>query len=194
HADLHTPYTTPSGNIHGMPLATALGVDNRDFEINEVKDRTLVHWEQLKGMGGIIPKINAEDLVFISVRDTEVPEDKFIQKNNIKNYSVHEVREKTQEVVADEIEKKLSDCDIIYVSFDVDSMDCILVSKGTGTPVENGLTPNEADYFMNYFANLSKVKCIEFVEINPCLDNKLNTMAETAYEVLKTVVKAIEKR
>ena len=194
HADLHTPYTTPSGNIHGMPLATALGVNNEDFQINEIKDQTLVHWEELKNMGGIKHKVKPEDLVFISVRDTEVPEDKFIQRNNIKNYSVQEVREKTQEVVASEIEKRLEKCDIIYVSFDVDSMDSILVSKGTGTPVENGLTPNEAEFFVSHFASLPKVKSIEFVEINPCLDNKKNFMAETAYGILTSVAKVIENR
>jgi len=194
HADLHTPYTTPSGNVHGMPLATALGVDNKEFEINKVDESTAKHWEDLKNMGGSIHKVNAEDLVFISVRDTEIPEDKFIQKNNIKNYSVQEVREKTQEVVAAEIENRLEACDIIYVSFDVDSMDSILVSKGTGTPVENGLTPNEANFFVNYFAALPKVNCIEFVEINPCLDNKTNTMAETAYEILIATAETIDKR
>ena len=194
HADLHTPYTTPSGNIHGMPLATALGVNNEDFQINEIKDQTLVHWEELKNMGGIKHKVKPEDLVFISVRDTEVPEDKFIQKNKIKNFTVQEVREKTQEVVAAEIEKKLENCDIIYVSFDVDSMDSILVSKGTGTPVEDGLTPNEAEFFVSHFAGLDKVKCIEFVEINPCLDNKVNTMAETAYHILTVVADKLEKR
>jgi arginase len=194
HADLHTPYTTPSGNLHGMPLATALGVNNEDFQINDIKDKTLEHWESLKNMGGLKHKVKAEDLVFISVRDTEVPEDKFIQKNNIKNYTVQEVREKTQEKVAEEIENRLANCDIIYVSFDVDSMDSILVSKGTGTPVENGLTPNEAEYFVTYFAGLQKVKCIEFVEINPCLDNKVNTMAETAYDILVKTATVIINR
>ena len=194
HADIHTPYTTPSGNIHGMPLATAIGTDNLDFQVNDIKDETLTHWNTLKSMGGVSQKLLPEDLIFISVRDTEVPEDKFIQKNNIKNYTVQEVREKTQEVVASEIEERLNSCDIIYVSFDVDSMDSILVSKGTGTPVEDGLTPNEAEYFVNYFAGMDKVKCIEFVEINPCLDNKINTMAETAYGILKTTVSTIEAK
>jgi len=73
-------------------------------------------------------------------------------------------------------------------------MDSILVSKGTGTPVENGLTPSEANFFMTHFANWSKVKCVEFVEINPCLDNKINTMAETAYDILKNTVSTIENR
>ena len=194
HADVHTPYTTPSGNMHGMPLATALGVDNLDYQINDVKGETLDLWEELKSMGGSSVKVKPEDLVYISVRDTEKPEDGFIEKNNIKNYSVKELRLKTVEKVAEEIELKLAQCDIIYISFDVDSMDCDIVSKGTGTPVENGLTPEEANFLMNYFAKLKKVVCIEFVEINPCLDNKINKMAETAYDVLKSVSKTIEQR
>jgi arginase len=73
-------------------------------------------------------------------------------------------------------------------------MDCILVSKGTGTPVENGLTPEEAHYFLNEFAKWKKVSCIEVVEINPCLDEKINRMAEVAYEVLEEFTQHIENR
>lgn len=194
HADIHTPYTTPSGNIHGMPLATALGEDNLESKINNISEETKSYWNQLKNIGGISPKVNSEDVVFISVRDTEKPEDDYIEKNKIKNYSVDEVRSKSKEVVTKEILERLADCDIIYISFDVDSMDSILVSKGTGTPVENGLSADEADYFMTAFAKVEKVKCIEFVEINPCLDNKINFMAETAYDILKNVANELNKR
>ncbi len=193
HADVHTPYTTPSGNIHGMPVATALNEDNLDDQINELDDKTTQLWNQLKQTGGIAPKINVEDLVYISVRDTEQPEDDFIKKNNIKNYSVDEIREKGNQIVLDEIKDKLAHCDMIYVSFDVDSMDCILVSKGTGTPVEHGLTADEAKFFLTHLAQWDKTKCIEFVEINPCLDNKVNKMAETAYDILKATAKALKK-
>ncbi len=192
HADIHTPYTTPSGNIHGMPLATALNEDNLDAQINQLDEKTINLWNKLKQTGGIAPKINVEDIVYISVRDTEQPEDDFIEKHQIKNYSVDEIRAKGQAIVLDEIKNKLSDCDMIYVSFDVDSMDCILVSKGTGTPVEHGLSPNEANFFLTQLAQWNKTKCIEFVEINPCLDNKVNKMAETAYGILKEVVKHLE--
>lgn len=194
HADLHTPYTTPSGNIHGMPLATALGTDNLKSQINEPSAETLEHWNQLKSMGGSSPKVEPENVVFISVRDTENPEDEFIARNNIKNYTVDEVRTKGLETVASEIKSKFNDCDIVYVSFDVDSMDCILVSKGTGTPVENGLSPEEATFFLNDFAKWEKVCCVEVVEINPCLDNKINRMAEVAYDILEEFTVHIENR
>ena len=194
HADIHTPYTTPSGNIHGMPLATALGSDNLASKVNEPIPETVEFWNKLKNMGEIAPKVKPEDVVFISVRDTEKPEDDFIAANNMKNYSVDEVRAKGLEAVSAEIKSKLSDCDIVYISFDVDSMDCILVSKGTGTPVENGLNPDEAKFFLNEFAKWDKVCCVEVVEINPCLDDKINRMAEVAYDILEEFTIHIENR
>jgi arginase len=194
HADLHTPYTTPSGNVHGMPLAIALNSDNKESQVNQPSEDAVDCWNQLKSLGGISPKILAEDLVFISVRDTEKPEDDFMRRNNIKNYTVAELRQLKKEVVADQIKEKLKHCDLIYVSFDVDSMDSILVSKGTGTPVENGLTPEEANYFVTEFAAWDKTCCVEMVEINPCLDNKINRMAEVAFDILENLTKKIENR
>lgn len=194
HADLHTPYTTPSGNVHGMPLAIVLNIDNLDSKVNQPSKEGVECWEELKNLGGIAPKILAEDIVFISVRDTEKPEDDFIKRNAIKNYTVDEVRALTKEHVVDQIKERLSHCDLIYVSFDVDSMDCVLVSKGTGTPVENGLTPAEADYFVSEFAGWNKTCCVEMVEINPCLDNKTNRMAEVAFDILENFTQRIEKR
>lgn len=193
HADLHTPYTTPSGNIHGMPLASALGVDNLESKVNEPIEATKNFWNQLKRIGGDVD-ILPEDLVFIAVRDTEKPEDEFMARNNIKNFTVDEVREKGQDLVLNEIKTKLGHCDVVYISFDVDSMDCILVSKGTGTPVEHGLTPEEAKFFMDEFASWEKVVCMEVVEINPCLDNKINKMAEEAYKILESCTEKVENR
>jgi arginase len=112
----------------------------------------------------------------------------------VKNYAVDEVRTKGGQQVIQEIKERMTDCDIVYVSFDVDSMDSILVSKGTGTPVENGLTPEEANYFVCEFASWEKTCCVEMVEINPCLDNKTNRMAEVAYDILSECAKIIEKR
>lgn len=80
HGDLHSPYTTPSGNIHGMPMAAALGDDNLDRKVNEVKEETHENWEGMKSIGGISPKVLHEDVVFFGVRDTEEPEDYLMQK------------------------------------------------------------------------------------------------------------------
>lgn len=194
HADLHTPYTTPSGNLHGMPLATALNEDNRDEQINEPLSETIEFWNKLKNMGGIAPKINPQDLVFIGLRDMETPEEVLIEKNNIAVFTVDDVRQKGANQIASAVENKLSACDIIYVSFDVDSMDPELVSRGTGTPAEHGLSPEEATSLLDIFASWEKTCCMEIVEINPCLDDKVNKMAETAFDILESFTQSIEKR
>jgi len=188
HGDLHTPYTTPSGNVHGMPVAVSLAEDNLENKINDLSDKELKHWEELKNIGGIQPKVLPQDLVFFSVRSTEEPEDNLAVKHGIKNYGVAELRYRGLEMCLQEAEEKLSDCDLIYISFDVDSMDCDLISYGTGTPVQKGLDQEEATAIIQHFMNLEKTACLEFVEINPLLDNKGNRMAETAYEVLKDLL------
>jgi arginase len=83
HADLHTPYTTPSGNVHGMPLATALGVDNKEEQTNDPSEDEVRAWESLKWVGGLSPKIYPEDLFFLGVRDTETPEDRLMEREHI---------------------------------------------------------------------------------------------------------------
>lgn len=191
HADIHTPYTTPSGNMHGMPLGTALATDNLPCKINEVDDVTKQLWNDLKQMGGIAPKVLAEDIVYVAVRDTEEQEDAIMAELGIKNYSVEEVNQKSIQVVFDEIQSKLAACDLIYISFDVDSMDPIASSFGTGTPVEQGLLVEDAKQLLNLFAQQEKTVCIEVVEVNPCLDDQKNKMAETAFEIIDTLVKTI---
>lgn len=192
HADIHSPHTTPSGNIHGMPLAAALADDNLDRKINEVTDETHSNWEAMKNIGGISPKVKHDDVVYFGVRDTEEPEDYTIEKNGIKNYMVHEVRYRGMETCINEALDRLKNCDVIYISFDVDSMDCDLISKGTGTPVSKGFDQFEIIEIINGIIKSGKVACVEFVEVNPCLDNKGNVMAETAFEVLEEVTKTIE--
>ncbi|HSD13310.1 MAG TPA: arginase [Flavobacterium sp.] len=193
HADIHTPFTTPSGNMHGMPLATALAIDNLECKTNEVPAETLAFWNQLKQIGGISPKIDANDLVYIAVRDTESQEDDVLSRFNIENYKVADVRSKGVAEIVKAIDEKLKDCDCIYVSFDVDSMDPVLTSHGTGTPVNDGLTPEEAKAILDHFANNDKTVCIEFVEVNPCLDEKINTMAEVTLDLVETIVQTLKK-
>jgi arginase len=193
HADIHSPYTTPSGNIHGMPLAAALADDNLDRKINEVTGKTNENWEGMKNIGGISPKVLHSDLVYFGVRDTEEPEEYAIEKNRVKNYRVDEVRYRGMDVCIDETLEKLKDCELIYISFDVDSMDCDLISKGTGTPVSKGFDQDEIKQIINGIISSGKVACLEVVEVNPCLDNKGNVMAETAFDVINDVTNSIEK-
>ncbi|WP_299821149.1 arginase [uncultured Pontibacter sp.] len=189
HADIHSPYTSPSGNVHGMPLAMALNVDNLDRQINDPAPETVFFWNSLKKLGYDGPKLKPEHLVYIVVRDTEEPEDFFIQKNGIKNYTYAEFLQKGAELVASETLRRLKDCDIIYVSFDVDSLDSKF-SKGTGTPVEVGLTVQEAKELNYHLLQDPRVVCYEMTEINPTLDTE-NTMAENAFDILETATEAI---
>ena len=192
HADIHSPHTSPSGNIHGMPLAAALAEDNMDRKINEVTDETRKTWEGLKNIGGIEPKVLAEDVVYFGVRDTEEPEDHIADKIGIKNYKVDEVRFRGLQTCVSESLNRLKNCDHIYISFDVDSLDCDLISKGTGTPVSKGFDQFEVMEIINQIIESGKVSCFEVVEVNPTLDEKGNFMAETAFDVLDSVTTKIE--
>lgn len=193
HADLHSPYSTPSGNLHGMPLGTALGNDNMENCINSPKEETKQGWEKLKNVGTPAPKIIPSDLVFIGVRDTEKAENDVIANSNIRNVKVEEVQKKGTLQVVKETMEYLSACDLIYVSFDVDSMDPS-ISMGTGTPVPGGLSVEEAYDLCAGFVAENKVRCFEVVEVNPCLDDKINKMAETAFYIVKGVVETVQKK
>ena len=187
HADLHTPYTTPSGNIHGMPLATALGIDNLECKRNEVDELTANKWNKLKS-----GSLKSQNLVFIAVRDTEKEEDYLINQLKIKNYRVEEVRALGIQNLISELKEKFQEIDVLYVSFDVDSMDPLLTSNGTGTPVPNGLSPDEAKEILVAVCKMHKLVALEIVEVNPCLDEKKNKMAETALDILESITETLE--
>lgn len=189
HADLHTPYTTPSGNMHGMPLATAIAEDNMDCKVHDLDEKTARIWNQLKSIGKIEPKVLAEDIVFISLRDFEKEEKYLIEKYGIKVISTSEIRRNGAENVSRKVLRYLSDCTDIYVSFDVDSLDST-ISRGTGTPVNNGLKEREAEDLISKFMQNRKVCCFEITEVNPTLD-KENLMAEIAFNILQRSVNVL---
>ena len=191
HADIHSPYTSPSGNIHGMPLAAAMGLDNLDCQINEPGNITIAHWNNLKNIGTQGPKFTPNHLIYFGVRDFEDAEKYTIEKNNIRLIKVEELRYRGLDICVKEAIGKLLSCDLIYISFDVDSMDCDNISYGTGTPVPYGLLPSEVMQIVETLIATKKVCCIEFTEINPLLDNKGNKMAETAFHVLDHISKYI---
>jgi arginase len=191
HTDIHSPFTSPSGNIHGMPLAAALGLDNLQYQINQPDEATLLQWYKMKNIGIEGPKILPQDLIYFGIRDYEEAEEKVINDQKIKFFKVEELRFKGLENCVQEAIQLLSNCDLIYISFDVDSMDCDRISYGTGTPVPAGFNPEEVIQIIQLFQATGKVKCIELTEINPLLDNKGNKMAETAFEVLEKVSNTI---
>jgi arginase len=183
HADLHTPYTTPSGNMHGMPLAIVTGEDNKKCQVHNVDKTTEDIWEKLKNIGNISPKVLPEDIVFIALRDFEKEEEAIIKKHNIKVIPVAELRRKGVAQVVRQTLLTLSHCDDIYVSFDVDSLDSS-ISRGTGTPVAVGLKEREAEDLLASLMQNHKICCLEITEVNPTLD-KENLMAEIAFNILQ---------
>ena len=189
HADLHTPYTTPSGNVHGMPLAVAIGKDNMDCAVHEIDAETEKYWNQLKNIGKICPKVLPEDVVLISLRDYEKEERHLIEKYEMKVVTTNEVRRKGPENVVRSVLRYLVDCSDIYISFDVDSLDSS-ISKGTGTPVGNGLREREVEDLISKFMQNRKVCCFEISEVNPTLD-KENLMAEIAFNILQRSVNVL---
>lgn len=190
HADLHSPYTTPSGNMHGMPLAIALGEDNIENKVNDLDYETIELWEMLKNVGGISPKIEYRDLLYMTLRDFEEQEAYLLKQHKVKNFTTNDIRKTGITKVCREAIKHLSQCDKIYISFDVDSLDPS-VSRGTGTPVKGGINEREAaDIILDLLQN-ERVCCLEFTEINPTLDSE-NVMAETVFEILQKVVRQLE--
>jgi arginase len=186
HADIHSPYTTPTGNIHGMPIAGALAEDNIANKMNKPDKETIDLWNKLKKVGGISPKITYKDLVYIGVRDVEPEETYLLKKHKVKAFTTAEVKRNGVEKIARDALAHLNHCTHIYVSFDVDSMDSS-ISKGTGTPVRNGITEKEAGSLCVRLIQNEKVCCFEICEVNPTLD-KENLMAENTFEILQKVV------
>lgn len=192
HADLHSPYTSPSGNVHGMPLATAISADNLDNKGTNVQPKTEAETLWKKMQGGA-QRILPQDLFFIGVRSIEEPEKNLMAKHNIPNIQVAEARETGIKQVAERALEHLKDCDIIYISFDVDSMDPS-VSVGTGTPVSNGFTEEETGELLLYLVEDSRLCAFETTEVNPLLDDKGNSMAEATFRVISPVIKKIENK
>ena len=184
HADIHSPYTSPSGNIHGMPLAAALSFDHKHLQVNEISVDTIHYWNVLKNIGTTDPKLKPENLVYFGLRDFEPAEKQVIEEASISNFTVEQLRENGLKNILAAIIKKFEDVDEIYISFDVDSMDCDQISYGTGTPVKSGFLPDEINQILEQLFFTKKVVCLEIAEINPLLDNKGNKMAETAFQIL----------
>ena len=101
HADLHTPYTTPSGNMHGMTLSMACDLDNLECKVNDPRGETIEYWEQIMNVGIPGGKIYPEDIVFISVRDLEKPENYLVNKYGIAFIETEEVKKSGAKEIAE---------------------------------------------------------------------------------------------
>lgn len=188
HGDIHSPYTTPSGNVHGMPMAILLAHDNIENKIRDLDETTEAIWNKMKltGSMGISPKLLPEDVVMIDLRDLEEEEWKIIHKLKIKHFTPKDRKKIGIEKIIEETKKYFSDYDQVYISFDVDSLDSSIV-PGTGTPVENGLSKNEAAQLLKAFWNLDQCMALEFTEINPLLDER-NKVAKVVISLLKEII------
>jgi arginase len=176
-----------------MPLAAALRLDNLGHKVNEVEEDVKWYWEHMKSLAGSSSTLDARHLIYFGLRDFENAEIQLIREKGIVHHTVSYVREKGIQPVVQDALQRLSACDLIYISFDVDSMDCDEVSYGTGTPVPTGFYVDEITQIFDAFLSSNKITCIEFAEVNPLLDNKGNRMAETAFQVLSHVSGRLEK-
>jgi len=191
HADIHTPYTSGSGNMHGMPLAIVCGIDNKEEAINTLTCKEKEYWNKLKNIGKNEPSIKPENIVFCALRDFEKEEDSLIKKYKIPVYTVEEITYKGIQTVVEEIFKKLSYCKHIYISFDVDSIDPLYV-PGTGTPVTNGLSYEQAMQLNLELIKNEKVCCWEMAEINPLYNNNEEDSTRV-FKILECVTKTLIK-
>jgi len=155
HGDFNTPDTSPSGNIHGMPLAAAMGLGD----------------PRLVGIGPRQPMLRKEDVALMGIRDIDPAEARLIRDFGLAAHTVRHVDEIGMKAVVDDcVARATRDTDWLHVSFDMDAIDPAY-APGTGTPVSGGITEREAHLAMEILADSGKVRSIEVVETNPILDN-----------------------
>ncbi|MBI3143558.1 MAG: arginase [Bacteroidetes bacterium] len=179
HADLHNPFTSPSLNMHGMPLAALTGIKQAPTT-HALEDRVRL-WNQMIGLGGPSdqPKIGLNDIVFIGIRDLEPAEWDLVHQHQIPHFTPAHIDQMGMEALAGKTIELLADKDVIYVSFDVDSLDPS-ISKGTGTPVANGLSLDQASVILSALYHDNRCRLLEITEINPLLDQENNTAKKVA--------------
>ncbi|KRD88223.1 arginase [Bacillus sp. Root147] len=163
HGDLNTADTSPSGNIHGMPLAASIGIGD----------------DALTRIGGYTPKIKPENIVIIGARSLDEGEKELIKEKGIKVYTMHEIDRMGMTKVMEETILYLRDkTDGVHLSLDLDGLDPH-DAPGVGTPVIGGISYRESHLAMEMLAESQLITSAEFVEVNPILDerNKTATVA-----------------
>lgn len=159
HGDLNTAETSPSGNIHGMPLAASLGLGH----------------EMLTQIGGYAPKVKPENIVIIGARALDDGEKDLIKEMGIKVFTMHEIDRLGMAAVIEETVNYLKDkTDGVHLSLDLDGLDPT-DAPGVGTPVTGGISYRESHLAMEMLAEAKIITSAEFVEVNPILDEKNKT-------------------
>ncbi|MFJ8236283.1 arginase [Ureibacillus sp. NPDC094379] len=171
HGDLNTADTSPSGNIHGMPLAVSLGIGH----------------PTLTNIGGYSPKVKPENIVIIGARSLDEGERILIKEKGIKVFTMHEVDRLGMTKVMEETISYLKErTDGVHLSLDLDGLDPV-EAPGVGTPVAGGLSYRESHLAMEMLSESNMITSAEFVEINPILDEK-NKTADVAVALMSSLL------
>jgi len=169
HGDLNTGETSPSGNIHGMPLAASLGYGH----------------PQLVNIGGFAPKIKPENVVIIGARDLDPGERALIKEIGIKVFTMHEIDKLGMARVMEEAIQHVSrHTDGVHLSLDLDGLDPH-DAPGVGTPVIGGISYREGHLALEMLADADILCSAEFVEVNPILDRE-NVTARVAVALMSS--------
>jgi arginase len=165
HGDMNTPSTTPSGNVHGMPLAALLGLAGVGFESNA--------WP--------LPALVPERIALIGTRSVDPGEKETIKERGVAVYTISDIDRRGVEPVLREALERVSGAPFVHVSVDLDLVDPD-VAPGVGSPVRGGLSYREAHLAMELVAESGLLTSLELVEVNPILDHE-NETARLAVEL-----------
>jgi arginase len=159
HGDINTPESSPSGNVHGMPLATAMGYGATE----------------LVELQGFKPKVEPQNISLVGIRDLDSQEKKLAKKSGVHVFTMRDIDERgMREVMSDALKYAMDDTDGISVSLDMDFVDPS-DAPGVGTPVRGGVTYREAHLAMEMIADTEAMVSLEIVEINPVIDEHNRT-------------------
>jgi len=170
HSDINTPETSPSGNVHGMALAAALGLAGDGFESE--------HWP--------LPAVDARRVALIGIRQLDEGERRVLRDMGVRVFSMSEIDRIGIERAVRESLDRVSGPGFVHVSLDMDVLDPD-VAPGVGTPVRGGLTYREAHLALELVAESGLAGSLEVVEVNPILDRE-NTTALTAVELVASAL------
>ena len=175
HGDINTDETSPSGNIHGMPLAASMGIG--------YKKLTSIFFDDFK--------VKPENVFILACRDLDAGELALIDELNMNVWTNKDINDKGPTIVINELLSLIKEKNIknIHLSYDIDCLDPEYV-PGTGTPVSDGLSFTESKILLEPILSTSLVRSIDFVEYNPDLD-KNNRTKETCIELLKFISKSL---
>ncbi|HAV21995.1 MAG: arginase [Ignavibacteria bacterium RIFCSPLOWO2_02_FULL_55_14] len=168
HGDLNTDASSPSGNIHGMPLAASIGLGALE----------------LTSVGGEFPKVSPKNVVLVGTRELDDGERVNIKQQGVNIFTMEEIDKHGMAVIMAKALRKLREVDLLHVSFDLDAVDPS-VAPGVGTPVKGGLDYREAHLIMETLNESGLMTSLEVVEANPILDNR-NQSAEFAVELIQS--------